>query len=303
MKCTVPFVVAWCLVATALKESAAPLQLADLPADPACVLHVDCDALRRAYIGQYLLYQLNKPQLHSNLVAFASFVSFDFRTQLHGLTIYGVDSSADDNVAIFYADLDTDRLTRLFKAAEAARISTNNNHVIYSWINGGVRNFAVVESNRLVSSKSRESVIANLGVIDGTSPDFSKSKTLPNLPAASDTALVQGVAGNLDFVTGPHAALFKLSKWATLQANEVDEHLRATLTLKLGDEETAKQAAVVVLGLIAQLSLQPDNPKAANLAGGMAVKQSGTTVTVTLAVPSLELIEALKVASAKKDNP
>jgi hypothetical protein len=246
---------------------------------------------------------LNKPQLHSNLVAFASLMSFDFRTQLHGFTIYGIDSSADDNVAIFYADLDPDRLSKLFKAAEAAQISTNNNHVIYRWINAGGRNYGIVQSNRLVSSKSRESVIANIGVIEGTSPDFSRSKTLPDLPGASDATLVQGVAGNLDFVTGPHAALFKLSKWATLQANEVDEQFRATLTLMLGDEDTAKQVAVVALGLIAQLSLQQDSPKAASLAGGMAVKQSGTTVTVTLAVPSLELIEALKAATAKKDKP
>ena len=47
--------------AAGLPASAGPLQRADVPAEPAWVLHVDCDSLRPTAIGQYLLTEMEKP--------------------------------------------------------------------------------------------------------------------------------------------------------------------------------------------------------------------------------------------------
>ena len=84
------------LVVTGLNTSAAPPNRMDLPSELTWALHVDCDALRKAYIGKYFLYQLDKPEMYSNMVAFQSIFSFDLRTQLHGVTVYGGGGGLND---------------------------------------------------------------------------------------------------------------------------------------------------------------------------------------------------------------
>src|SRR5438132_150999 len=53
----------------AIIASAGPLQLTDVPADPAWVVHIDCDGLRSTSIGQYLLSEMDKPQAQAKLGA------------------------------------------------------------------------------------------------------------------------------------------------------------------------------------------------------------------------------------------
>ena len=49
------------LIAAALTAPSAPLQRADVAAEPIWVLHVDCDGLRPTAIGQFLLAEMEKP--------------------------------------------------------------------------------------------------------------------------------------------------------------------------------------------------------------------------------------------------
>src|SRR6266403_1396479 len=71
-------------LAAGLSAVAAPLQRADVTAEPAWLVHVDCDALRPTAIGQYLLSELDKPEAKGQLGAFQAIFSFDPRQQLHG---------------------------------------------------------------------------------------------------------------------------------------------------------------------------------------------------------------------------
>jgi hypothetical protein len=180
-------------------------------------------------------------------------------------------------------------------------------HTIYSWRdqnNPKTADYACIQSNCVITGQDRASMAEAFAAMDGTTPNFSTSKALPDLPAAGDATFLQAVARNFDFVGAePHAALLKLAKWATLQANETNERLDAVLTVELTDEYTAMEMSLVARGLIAQLSLQTDNPKAAALASGISVKQFGNTLTATLSAPSADLIAALKLYTAKKDKP
>ena len=76
-----------------------------------------------------------------------------------------------------------------------------------------------------------------------------------------------------------------MSKRVKLRASETDEQLEAVSPMEAGDEATARQMSIVAQGMIALLSLQKNNPKAARLADGISIKQDGATVTATLAVP------------------
>ena len=306
MKRPVPFLLACGLAATAWHAAAAPLKRADLPANPAWVLHLDCDALRQAFFGKYLVYELDKPELNSNMVAFQSTFGFDLRTQLHGLTVYSDDLTPRDNVFLLYADLVPDHIIKLVEAKETVEITKNNQHLIFSWTDNGnkpdaPRKYAVIESNRIVTGSSKAIIIAALAAIDGTAPNHSASQALPESGAASNATFLQITARQMDFLgSNPNATLFKMARRLKFQASETDEQLNAVLVLEAGDEITAKQMSIVAQGFVALLTLQKDNPKTARLATGLSVKQDGSTVTVTLFIPSIDLIAAIKEYTAKK---
>jgi hypothetical protein len=296
------------MAAAALSAAAGPLRRADVSANPCWLLHLDCDAVRETYIGKYILFQLDKPEVHSNMVAFQSIFSFDIRTQLHGITVYSESPTPDDCVAILYADCDPDRLIALVMGTKAARTVANNQHLIYSWSDdkpdslqdSGPRNYAVIQSGRVIKSRSQKSLSAALAVLDGTAPNYSSCKALPELAATDGATILQATVRNLDFLgSEPNAAVFKMLKRASLQATEANEKLNAVLTAEAGDVYTAKQMSCIGQGLIALLSLQNDNPRGAKLADGISVKYERTTLTATASVESKDLIAAFKAYTAK----
>src|SRR6266446_1744860 len=123
------------LIAVAcLSAAAAPLQRADVPADPAWVAHVDCDSLRSTAIGRYILTEMDKPEAQNKLAAFQAMFGFDLRKQLHGLTLYSNGSSPQDGVLVVYADFDPDHLQTLAKGANGYRSADHNQHLIHNWI-------------------------------------------------------------------------------------------------------------------------------------------------------------------------
>ncbi|HEX3719339.1 MAG TPA: hypothetical protein VH595_15390 [Verrucomicrobiae bacterium] len=307
MKSPVLTLLAFCLVATVLSVAAAPLKRADVPANPVWLFHIDCDALRQTYLGRYLLYQVSKPAMHSNLVAFESLFSFDYRTQLHGVTVYTERPFRTNDMAIIYADIVPDHMAGRLKDSQRAEATTAGQHTVYRWrdqSNPNTTDYAVIQRNCVITAQDTASMAAALAAMDGTAPNFLASKALRELPAAGDATFLQATARNFDFVGAePHAALLKLAKWAALRANETNERLDAVLTIELGDEYTATEMSLVARGLIAQLSLQTDNPKAAALASSISIKRSGNILTATLSAPSADLIAALKVYTAKRDKP
>ncbi|HEY3864108.1 MAG TPA: hypothetical protein VGO59_19740 [Verrucomicrobiae bacterium] len=307
MKGLARLLVACCIAAAASRTGAAPLCRSDLPADPAWLLHVDCDSLRQAYLGKYLLYYVEKPEMRSNVVAFQSIFNFDFRTQLHGVTVYGHSSTPNDGAVIIYADFDPAHLIALGKAAPEAGATTNNQHVIYGWLSadsGGARSYAAILTGRAVMSKSKEDVMTVLAAIDGTAPNYSAGKILPEPSATPDAPFVQAAARDLKFLgADPISSLMKMSKRATFQAVETNEQLEAVLTLEAGDESAARQMSLVAQGQVALLSLQRNNPKAAQLASGISVKQEGAVLKISLSIPSTDLVAALKAYDAAKKNP
>lgn len=296
------------LLLVAWSAAAAPLKPADVSANPAWLLHLDCDALRQTYIGQYLLYQFDKPEIHSNMMMLQSIFTFDFRTQLHGVTIYSDTPSHKDDVIIIYADFEPDRFVTVIRGFKTAETSTNNQHVIYTWMNNdkignGPPNYAVVKTNCIVLTRNRACLNTALAVLDGTRPDFAVGNVLPEM-AAGAVPFVQVIAHNMDLLgSNPQMAVLKLAKAAKFQACESNEQLKAILTAEVEDENTAQQMAAVAQGMIALLGLQKDNPKAAGLAGGISIKQTGGTVTATAAISSTDLIGALQTYSGRTEKP
>src|SRR5947209_15684401 len=122
------------LVAALSTARATPLQRTDVPADPAWLVHIDFDRLRPTTVGQYIMTELEKPQAQAKLASFQAMFKFDLKTQLHGLTLYGMNEAPDQAVLLVYADFDAEHLATLAKGAAEYQASDHNHHVIHSWI-------------------------------------------------------------------------------------------------------------------------------------------------------------------------
>ncbi len=296
--------------AAALPAFAAPLQRSDVPAEPAWVVHLDCDALRPTAIGQYLLTQMDTPGAKAGLAAMRMIFDFDPRKQLHGLTLYSTGKAPEDGVLLIYADVEPDRLITLAKAAKDAQNTTYKNNVIYNWIDekkkakDGVkpRVYAAIEGRRIVVFSQQEARVAQaLDVLNGASPNLASSGVFGQVGGGGPGVVIQGAARKLDLPdSNPNAALFRLAKMARLQVADAEGQVRATLTLDANDDEIAEQMLTVGKGLVALMKLQKDNPGALKLAQGLSLKQDGASLVVTLAISSNEVIELMKADAARK---
>ena len=291
---------------------AAPLERADLPEHPAWLLHFDWDALRQTHFGQYLLYEWDKPEVYSNIVSFQSIFGFDFRTHLHGITVYGRDPNRKDGIIIIYANLDPGHLAAMLKGKEGAETTTNNLHVIHSWIDkqqnagpdGEGRGYAVILNNRLLMAYRKEDILSALAVMDGAAPNLSAGKLWAEGAIADGPTFAEATTTNLDFLgSSSTAALLKPARQVNFQAGETKQQFNASLTAKTGDEDTAKKMLFAVQGLVALLSLQKDAPEAARLATFITVKQNGATVTATFSMPSTDLIATSRAYFSKNGKP
>ena len=258
------------LAAAGLPVWAGPLQRADVPAEPAWVLHVDCDSLRPTAIGQYLLAEMEKPEAEAKFAAFQTIFNFDPRKQLHGLTLYSTGKAAEDGVLLVYADFDPDRLVTMAKAAKDYQSSPYKQHVIHNWIDEKKqgkadlkpRAYAAIQGGRVVVFAQREARVAQaLDLLDRAAPNLAGSGLFAQLSASGCSSFLQAAASKLDFADGdPNAAVLRLAKEARLQIGEAQGQLKATLNLDTSDEDVARQMATVGQGLLALMKLQQDNP-------------------------------------------
>jgi hypothetical protein len=286
---------------------AAPFNPKDVAANPALLLHLDCDALRASSVGQSLLAQ---PEVRDKLAAVGAIFDFDLRTQLHGLTVYTTEDHPKDGALIVYADFDPNRLITLAKAADGSQNSTNGSHVIYSWLdekkksqNGQApRVCGAILGHRVIFGQNDAHLADALDVIDGLAPSFSGQHGFPQ-PAAGESILLQGVILKFDFdSTDAKAAIFKMSKSVHLKLSEVASNLTAAVLFQAADADTATQIGAIAQGLVAVLKLQKADPNALKLANAIVLKQDGATVGLKLSMPSAELIDAIKEGQQKAEQ-
>jgi hypothetical protein len=286
---------------------AAPFTPKDVAADPALLFHVDCDAIRASSIGQWILSQ---QEVQDKLAGVGALFDFDIRTQLHGLTVYTTAAHPKDGALIVYADFDPNRLITLAKAADGFHGVTNGSHVIYSWLDDKKkakdgerpRVFGAIAGHRVVFGQDESHLAEALDVIDGAAPALAGEKALP-AAAAGELIFLQGVILKFDFDTAdPNAAIFKMSKSVRLKLSEAASTMSATVRLETADTNTSTQVASIAQGLVALLKLQTGDANATKLANAIAIKQDGSTVGLSLSVPSSDLISMIKEGQEKAEQ-
>lgn len=308
MKRTMALLLAWGLATAGFGVQSAPLDRAQVASRPAWVMHLDVDALRQTYLGKYLLYQVNKPEMNGNMMAFQSIFSFDLRTQWHGFTAYGASAAEGDAVFLVFADVVPEKLAATLKSIQHATVIAGNHHPIYSWIdkkseaNGdpNPRKYAVIMTNILIIGARADTVVSALNVIEGQGPNFASSQEWPELGMKNSPDFLQGAAHKVDLNDGTVVALLKTASDIKLRASETDEELHAVLSAEAGGETSARQMSIAARGLVALLSLENNSPAGGKVADAITIRQKGSAVTATLSVPSTDFVAALKAYNANK---
>lgn len=284
---------------------AAPLQPADVPREPAWVLHIDVDLFRQSTLGQHLLAELEREEHRKRLAAFQAIFRFDPRTALHGLTLYSSSRAQEDGVLLVYADVDAAQLTALAQGAKDHKTLAHRTHTIHHWIDDkrpprdGVpaRTYAAIYQSRVVIFGQRaERVMEALDVLDRQVPNLSLNARM--VTALPQRAIVAGVArGGAVSGEDPQAAVLRQSRLMTLAIMEAHPQIQGRLTLETDSDEIAGQVENIVRGLIGLMALQQNNPDAQRLASALRVQRTGANVTLELAIPVAEVLDRIKTAA------
>jgi hypothetical protein len=250
---------------------------------------------------------MNKPEAQAKLAAFQAIMSFDLRTQLHGLTLYSVGSVPEDGVLLVYADFDPDRLVTLAKAAKDAQHTAHKQNTIYSWVDdkkgkkGTKRTYAAIAGNRVVFGQSEQRVAQALDVITGTAGNLASGNLLPQLGVPGSTSFLQAVARKMDFLpSDPNAQVLRLSKAIRVEAGEAQQQLSLSVTLEANDEEVANNISSILNGLVSLMRLQKEKPESIKVAEALALKQDGATVKATLVLPAADVLQMIQADAARK---
>ncbi len=310
MKTTFWKMTIWCAgFAAAVTTGAGPLQLGDIIADPAWVLHVDCAALKQTALGKALLVELDKPEAQKKFAAIQAVFNVDPRKDLHGVTLYGATKAEPDGVVVAYADFDAARLVTLIEANPDYQSSKHGAHTIHSWIDekakakNGVklRSYGAIKGKVIIIGQKESRIAEALDVINKSKPNLTTSTQFARLGSNGEGGFIIGAARKLDLPgNDPGAAVLKQAKTFWLNVRESQGCTEVNLNLEAEDAEVAKQMSDVSRGLVALLSLQTEKPEAVKLGQGITISQEEKTVTAKLSLPSNDVVGMIKAQSAKK---
>jgi len=282
------------------------LQRADVPANPGWIIHVDCDAIRATDVGQYVLGELDKPEVKAKISVLQSLIGLDIAKQLLGLTLYSTGNRPEYGVLIVYADFDPDKLNNLAQAAKDPQTVTHHGVTIRSWIDekkssegNQKRIYGAIKGNRVILGQQQATVAAALDVLEGGA-SLAGNQNYPQLGAAGSQKCFQAAAHHLDLPgNDPNAAVFKLAQGMNLDVDETDGRVKATLALEARNDQVAQQMYSVAQGMLALIKLQ-NKPETAKFADALSVKQDNAMVVANLNLDSRDLIEAMKAKAARK---
>jgi len=304
---------AWMLggiCAGSLLAGAAPLQRAEVEANPAWVVHIDCDALRPTTIGKYILSVMDQPEAKAKLASFQAVVEMDPRTQLHGATLYGSGPAAEAAVLILYADFDPEHLESLAKAAKDSRSSAHGDVKIYSWqdenkpVTNGLqpRVYAAIQGKRVLFAQQEESIARALDVLSGRTPNLASVAVFPELGKPRAARFVEAAARKLALPNSanPGAAILKMAQSVQLGLGETQQQFTAALTLVADNAEVSGQVLSIAQGLLALVKLQADKPEAGKLANAINLVQTGDQVEAKLRLPAADVVDFMKADAARK---
>lgn len=298
-----------CLLAICCSLPAAPLQRADVIRDPAWVVHLDCDSLRRTTLGGHLLDELEKPAAERNLNNFQAMFDVDLRRDLHGVTLFGMTMTPEDFVLVVYADFNAERLTELARSAEDYSSTEHGNRTIHSWrdrrraarAGDSPRIYAAIYGRRVIFSRKSDQVARELDVLDRAAPSLAANKDFDALDTSGADTFIEAAARRVKLPeANPGAAVFRQARMIRLTVAEAQRQVTGTLSIAALNEEAADRIASLARGVIAFFEMQTEKPEAVKLAEALSVRRDGDNVKARLSLPVDDVVKMIRARAGKK---
>lgn len=284
---------------TAASQSA-PLDLDQVAAEAAWVVHLDGDAarassaLQRAYQKLVETNQVVEKQL--DLLRFM--IGMDPRKDLHGITVYGKKLGKNDGVLILHADVDRKLLLDKVKMLPDHEATRYRDREIHSWTDAkGKKNERPVAGvfhrpTVVVFAPTVADLKAALDVLDGLAPSLAKNAPPSPLavavpPGAILLARATRLAeAELPFKSPP----LTQSRSISLAMGEDGGELFVEAELEVKAQETAEQVRSILEGVRAAAELQRgDDPGAVRLIKRFKVSAANKAVKVEFRASAAEV--------------
>ena len=162
------------LVSAATRISAAPLDLAAVPADAKWLMHFDMDAARDSVVVQRAWERMLKMHPHAGgmMDMVSRMAGMDPRKDLRDATAYGLDTDKRNGVMIVRAKANREFLTRMVEKAADHKTMKHGEHTLHAWTHKRGRHSGPVvgafhKDDVMVFARTEAGVTRALDVLDG----------------------------------------------------------------------------------------------------------------------------------------
>ncbi len=279
---------AWGLCAVPLALCATPFVAQDIPEGPAWAVHVDAERLRGSATGKLILSELEQDPSRSQLDAFEQRAQFDPRTDLDGVTVYGLDDTEQGSLVILDGNIDRSHLESMVKAHKDHRSVEHAGSTLHRWTtpsSAGVQKSygAAMGASKVAVGPSLALMLASLELLSGKGDSFADDELLAGLETGAGVFLVAVADIRAVQISGPQAAMLQMVHTAQLVLGEQGDKVVGDLRLQTSSPESAKRVQALLQGLLAVTMLsQRDKPEWVDLSRAMTVTTTGSQVKVAI---------------------
>ncbi|MHC4446368.1 MAG: hypothetical protein ACYSXF_00995 [Planctomycetota bacterium] len=282
-------------------------------ADAQWLIHVDVEAFTASTFGSTLLQHAE--ELHVDLGGLDEMkeeIGLDPRTDLMSVTAYGTTGDIEEDAAIIaVTNAKADEALARFKAHEDTEVREIrlDGHTVHVFSDGDEQHYLHLRETddpdrRLVVICGDKHVLADaLDVLDGNKPSMSRGRSSFLVSRAKRGSFVFIAARDVDGFPEiePASEIIRLADGFAVDIGEKEDVVYGQATVSAENEQTARDIADVVTGMIALGRLlgsqEPELEPLRELAQALAVTADGTRISIRLQYDSQQLVEELKAVA------
>lgn len=281
---------AWAAVATA-----APLDLAAVPAKAQWLMHFDMDAARESTVVKRAWERVVKMHPHAEpmLKMGAGMMGMDLQKDLRDVTAWGVDTDKRNGVMIVRAKANREFLERMVEKAPDHETMEHRKYTLHSWTHKGWKGHkgkkvvgAFHRDDVIVFAQGPEQVEAALDVLDGEMPSAVGEGPLAGRVRPGSIIVARAAAVDPD----TKCPVLKQGRSFRVAMGESDGTSFYRARLEMQSDEAADDLEDVIEGMEALARLRfGDDAAVIKLVEGLEMKTQGSTCTVSWDAPADEV--------------
>lgn len=288
------------------RVTAAPLDLALVPADARWLMHVDMDAARGSVVLQKGWEKAMKmhPHLEHLSAMAAGMIGFDPRKDLRDVTFFGTDLDKSRGVMVLRGRMNRAMLEKLAEKAADHKTMLHRGHVVHGWKQNRDMGFspagpvvgAFLTDDVLVVGRSEAAVQGALDTLDGTAAVVGEKSPLAGRVRPGSIMVARAAA--VDPKTGCPVLMSADAFRVAVGEFAGKSFYRAKLDMK--SPAAAGDARNVVAGMESLARLRWGGDAAVmQLVAGLEAAVDGDTCTISWNAPATEVWDVVDKAATE----